>query len=86
MFTTPTLKRVETISLAALIGGVLLLLCGSGSVVDSAASSRSGLAPLAPLLLTIGGFLLSVALIFYVIFLIFTLMRDHETWKRSLDE
>ncbi|HZM74328.1 MAG TPA: hypothetical protein VFC19_01300 [Candidatus Limnocylindrales bacterium] len=77
MSTTPTLARLSTVSLVAFLGGLILLVCGLSGVDD--------FGPTPPLAAFFGWFFLIVSLIFYVIHLVFTLMRDHEVWKRSLD-
>jgi len=77
MSSTPTLARLGSVSLGAFLAGVILLLCGL--------SGSTRLGPMLGLAIFFGWFLLTAALIFYVIHLVFTLMRDHEMWKRSLD-
>jgi hypothetical protein len=77
MSATPTLARLSTVSLGAFIAGVILLLCGL--------SGADQIGPLLPISAFFGWFLLIASLIFYVIHLVFTLIRDHEIWKRSLD-
>jgi hypothetical protein len=78
MFATPTLARLASVSIGTFLAGLILLVCGLSGIDD--------LGPLTPLSAVLGWFLLGASLILYVVHLVFTLMRDHEMWKRSLDQ
>lgn len=74
---SPTLGRLPMLSLASSFLGFIFLIFAS--------TSDYALLSLRPAAFVMGIFMLLLTAVTYSIHLVFTLMRDHESWKNTLD-